>query len=184
MKNQPKGRLILASIFGIAILILIVDRVMLGGATDSAQQADAAAIADPLAPLTSPVSGPDMVTSTSSRAGYGAGALASRFETHAQVMPVELDNARDIFVASPNWSGLGVGDAELVDPDMAPSPNEMIDRYEVTAIMQQGENSGAIINDEFVRIGQVLDGYRLVEVNARSVIFETGGLRAELILDQ
>lgn len=176
MKNQPKGRLLLAAVFGLAILILVVDRLMLGGVTDATQHADAASNS-PLTPVVTSVTGTTPGPAPAAT-GFGAGALAQRFATHADATSIDADSARDIFVASPQWSGSS--ETGEVDPDLAPSPEDMIRRHEITGVIQQGTNSGAIINGTFIRRGDILDGYRLVTVNARSVVLEAGQVKVTL----
>ncbi|MCA9296512.1 MAG: hypothetical protein KC983_08340, partial [Phycisphaerales bacterium] len=144
-----------------------------------AQNADAAGSLTPVVTsVTGTAPGPGAAATST---GFGAGALAQRFAAHAESASIDVDTVRDVFVASPSWSGSS--QAGVIDPDMAPTPEEMIRRYEVTGVIQQGANSGAIINGEFVRRGGLLDGYRLVTVNARSVVLEAGQITVTLEID-
>jgi hypothetical protein len=56
-------------------------------------------------------------------------------------------------------------------------------RHHLTAIMVSGARRGsAIIDGELVRVGQTLDGYKLVEVTTRSAVFECNQQVARLVL--
>ena len=90
--------------------------------------------------------------------------------------------ARDAFTLSAAWSGGHKQSAE------GSEVSKFRKKHRLKALILHGRGQAAFVDDEFVRIGQVLDGFRLVEIDENSATFvaksEFGGGRAVLEINR
>ena len=73
--------------------------------------------------------------------------------------------ARDAFTLSAAWSG---GRKQNVEGSEV---SEFRKKHRLKALILHGRGQAAFVDEEFVRIGQVLDGFRLVELDEYSATF-------------
>ena len=59
---------------------------------------------------------------------------------------------------------------------------DFADRHELKAVASHDEGGAALIDDKYVRVGQVIDGFRLVEVSERQVTLVAGEVQVRLKL--
>ncbi len=53
----------------------------------------------------------------------------------------------------------------------------------LSATLRSGKNSMANVNGAVIKLGETIDGYRLIEVNKRSAVFIKNEHRIQLTLD-
>ena len=82
---------------------------------------------------------------------------------------LDLAAARDAFMLSAAWSGGRKQSAE------GPKVSEFVKKHRLKALILHGQERAAFVGEEFVRIGQVLDGFRLVELDENSATFVAEG---------
>lgn len=88
------------------------------------------------------------------------------------------DMVRDIF-SWPVSSGVSKPDV-IAEPDSQASARKP-PGIRLAGIIE-GEQMRAIINDQLLGIGDVIHGYRLVEISGRRVLLEAGGIRYEIAM--
>ena len=93
-----------------------------------------------------------------------------------------LAEVRDAFTLSESWSGAPRHEAE------GSQASEFRKQHRLKALILQGQEQAAFVDEAFVRIGQVLDGYRLeaLDENSATFVAEGGpsGTRVVLALDR
>jgi len=77
--------------------------------------------------------------------------------------------ARDAFTLSAAWSGGREQNAE------GSEVSKFRKKHRLKALILHGRGRAAFVGEEFVRIGQVLDGFRLVELDENSATFVAAG---------
>jgi len=113
--------------------------------------------------------------------------LAGRLALLATARRIDIDRSRDVFVPSPAWQGdFGRGGAAAaVDGPPADAENAL-DAFRRTrhlgAIVDGGSEMGAVVDGQFVRVGQFLDGMRLVHISRDSATFQSSQGQVELRL--
>ncbi len=102
--------------------------------------------------------------------------LAERLK---KLLPDEEDGAamlRDPFALPVPWSD-SVGNKERI-PDAA---GAFARRHQLKAVVVRGQDVSAQVDDSFLVPGQTMEGFRLVSINDRSVVFERDG--KQVVLD-
>lgn len=54
---------------------------------------------------------------------------------------------------------------------------------ELTSTLRAGKNSMVIVNEKVVKLGEKIEGYKLIEVKERSAVFVKNGRKTRLSLD-
>ncbi|MCP3904437.1 MAG: hypothetical protein GY715_12485 [Planctomycetes bacterium] len=174
-KRQKSG----AAIAIVCVTALAVDKVILSppaGAVASTAAAPVPAVAT--IPVTPHDDAPDIsVDGPTPRA-----VLADRFETFAAARGLDASAVPDAFQTPSEWQQ---DDRPIViDVPESAEGAEFRRRHRLTAVMANGGRGLAIIDGRGLRVGQKLDGFELVEVNKRSVVLVSAGLRVTLTLDE
>ncbi len=112
--------------------------------------------------------------------------LAGRLAMLASARSIDIDRSRDVFVPSPAWQGdFGRGGPAAMDAPPADAESAL-DAFRRTrqlgAIVDGGSEMGAIIDGQFVRVGQFLDGMKLVHISPDSATFQSSQGQVELRL--
>jgi len=105
--------------------------------------------------------------------------LAQQLEILLPDECLDLDQARDAFSLPAAW----------LDELCAPNPLGQADAaarfaksHQLKAVLIDGQNSSALVDDHLLRLGQELDGFKLVAVNESSATFAAGTKRVILKL--
>jgi len=110
------------------------------------------------------------------------GSLADRLTAFAASQELDPATTKDAFVPPESW----VVRPKPADPPPEPPPpppepaTRFGDDHTVTAVFLSDQGGGAIVNGRFLRIGGLIDGYRLVRVTASGAVLEAGGRQVEL----
>ena len=173
-----KERKIYGGLLALGVVALAVDRLS-GPPKEAAAQEDAAAL---VAPNVAGKSAPSKNSRTAdaamlARADLG---LAERLRAAANGQLVSDKSVVDVFRPSRKWSGDGGGGA-------AHSMSEA-ERFKaahrLTAVMMSGRNSRAIVDGTPLRLGESLDGFKLLSVDPGRAVLGRSGARVVLALDQ
>ena len=95
--------------------------------------------------------------------------LKERMEALLPDGELDLTAARDAFMLPAAWSG-GRNQSAV-----GSKVSEFRKKYRLKALILDGQEQAAFVGEEFVRIGQVLDGFRLVELDENSATFVAEG---------
>jgi hypothetical protein len=80
----------------------------------------------------------------------------------------------NVFAPSSAW-------VNSVEPALA-RPDQFEITHKLSAVMSSHNGGTAIVNGQFIRIGEIVDGFTLVSVGPRSAVFLKNGKRVELSL--
>lgn len=172
MKLSKKQR-VSVCVLALAVAALVADRVFLR--SDEAPPAEAGA---------APVAGLDELTGTSpsrSPAVEGRSLAARLRELSASADPSSGD-VRDAFRLSQAWLAyLSPPKPATAAPESKPKPGRPVHR--LTAVILDKDGGRAIVDGKYLRVGQELDGMKLISVSERSAVVESRGTRVELTLE-
>lgn len=161
-----KERKIYGGLFLVALCALIGDQVFSGPSRAAAADSEVVASAPVhTAPAATPVAHSAITNQ-----------LAQRLRTLDHDQALSASALSDPFKVSKIWDGAADG----------PTVNRIWafnQRHHLTAVMVSGARGGsAIIDGELVRLGQSLEGFKLIEVSTRSATFECNKQLARLTL--
>ncbi len=161
-------------ILALALISLVADRLFFGEGGSTPQQASAssqdvhvteAAVLDVIG---EPVLQSDQAT------------LAQRLKSLEGDFDLDISDFRDAFMPSKDWLG-GGSDGDKFTPDTA--GREFARLHHVTSILYVGEGKGSvIIDDQFVSVGQVFDGFTLIGITDKTAVFQLAQETVELEL--
>jgi len=173
-----------AGLLGLAAAALVVDRLWLTGGAAVPSQAQAS-IRPPDRTLPA-------VVSAASAAGEPVPAaplprapasLADRLKALAASRAVDPGSTMDAFLLPESWIVRSQPTKPLAPP--AP-PAESIRRFEdghaVTSVFFSEQGGAAIVNGKLMKVGNEIDGFKLVRVTAAGAVFASGGEEVELKL--
>lgn len=166
---------IYASVLGVALVAFALDRAFLapGGAEAGETTPDAAGDTDTVQMLPPvkliPVAAPTTRT------------LALSFRELAERRGLKLEDMSDPFTVPPHWlpdqATVRIGTSTDVSPG-----RRFLAAHQLNAVLANEQGGAAIIDGKRFRIGQELDGFRLVLIQRRSVVLEGEGVRVMLSL--
>ncbi|MHC5113197.1 MAG: hypothetical protein ACYTGP_02060 [Planctomycetota bacterium] len=168
-----------AAVAVVCVTALAVDKLILappsGASASPAPAVNAAAPALPAPPVEDPndvtIDGP------TPRA-----LLAERFESLAAEHGFDSTTVPDAFQAPAHWQP-----DETVDVPEVPDSAEAADfraKHRLTACMANGGGGIAVINGRGYRVGAMVDGYKLLKVEERSVVLDSGTTKVHLTIDE
>lgn len=178
MKLSTKQK-VYASILGLGVTGLIVDRVVLLPQESAAQLAVpvAAAVA-----LSTPVIEAARQLVSASVLSTSTVSIADELDRVAEARGFDLVRVPDAFQPSSSWS-TGQMETEAPAPDRSAVERFKQD-HTLTAVMVTESKGYAIIDGKFLLIGQEMDGFTLVAVGDRSVVLESTEARVELTISE
>lgn len=177
--SLSKQRKLYVAVLGLALGGLAVDRLLLDGGSaprraaaqlsrdEPTESADA-----PASPIASAPAGAQVVRSST---------LSSRLDELARARQLDPAQASDAFAASPAWvSTVAVKPVEKSAP---PAEDVFRKSHKLMAVVLNGGNGAAIIDDKTYVVGMEVGGYTLRSLTKRSAMFEAqDGRRVELEL--
>jgi len=161
----------LIAVFLLGLVGLVVDRVFLRpqGGPDSASADSSDSHAVPLSPAQDAPSAP--------AEAQGPG-VAERLQRAWPDREPNAAEARDPFSLAGSWlRGAGTGSSAAPDPAQA-----FAGTHPLVAVVVDGRQSYALVNDRVLKLGEQIDGFTLVSVGPKSAVFECRGQQVVLEL--
>ena len=167
-----RERKIFLGLLGLGAIALAADRLFLGpaGASAAVDEAPAAPVkAEAVAPDPAPVRPEKRATGPS---------LAQRLR--GATVRLDASSTKDAFKPSSAW---GVTPSKV--PAAASEDAQTFQAtHHITSILQAGDQAIVMIKGKTYRVGEVVDGYRVVEIRTRSVVFQGTGPAFEVSLPE
>ncbi len=168
-----------ASILGLGVIALIVDRVVLLPQESAAQPAEPV---EPAVALSTPVVEAARELVSASVLSTSTVTIADELDRVAETRGFDLVSVPDAFQPSSSWL-TGQMETEAPAPDRSVA-ERFKQEHTLTAVMVMGSKGYAIIDGEFLLMGQEMEGFTLVAVGDRSVVLESTEARVELTLPE
>lgn len=178
--KSSRERNVFIGILGVALAGLAVDRVFLGSGATGPAEASAAAEEYAVDPF-SDVLEVELVEAAD-EAEPLTSALAGRLEEFARSDQRDTGDLPDIFEPSASWRGMPSSDGAVASRPASPAEAFQA-AHRLNAVMLSDSKPGAVVDGQFLTIGQDLDGFVLTSVNERSAVFKAENEQAELALD-
>ena len=176
-----RKRKVLAVLLGLAAMVLVADRLTPGpGQAGPAQVKAAVTPGKGVRPTEVPVTNAaDEVTGDAS--GLADDSLAARLETFCREHDLDPLAVRDAFCAPQSW----LADLQPEQPMSSTQvmAQDFVRKHKLTAVATFQNVGIAVIDDEHVRVGEKLDGFRLMRVADRSAILASNGVQVKLTLN-
>jgi hypothetical protein len=180
VKPATRRTTVAFSILGVAAAALVMDKTILapGGASAATPETSAEGQAPTATENLRVVTGSP--TPGAQPAPAAKGKVASRLSIALDSPKWTPDQVIGSLRPTPDWVG---GDDPKTGSATAPGA-DFKSRHTLRAVMngRADGNGVAMIDGKAVKIGDALDGYTLVQVGARSAVFESGSLRVVLNL--
>ena len=181
-----RERTIILSVLGVAVAALLLDQ-LLGGpsvtgpsaaAADTGEAEPTAAVADgteAAAPVLPPSGDP---------LASNAGSVTQQLEYFRQSQQLTLANIGDAFHPGQEWlAAQQETEAETAENLPQYAADLFAREHSLSAVMKGSQGGYAIIDGRIVRLGDHLDGFRLVSVSDNAVIMAAKDARVVLKLD-
>jgi hypothetical protein len=174
-----KSKLISLAALGLAVAALLVDRLALGPDGAPPKSAEAATAARPAATST------PSATPASAAAPAAPGAapvrLADRLKALAAAPNLDPLHARDAFMPPESWLAQSRAPETAASAPAADPAEKFIREHKLTSVLMAGDGGIAMVNSKALRVGQEVDGFKLVRLEPGSAVFR-GGDDAEVKL--
>ena len=169
-----KERKVLLGLLGSAGLILAIDQLLLSPPSGARASTGSPATLTPANPT--PASASDTRKPGATTQGLSQQAARQWNEKlHAALGDQEVEHDLNPFaevVATAN-------DAREAGPM---SVEAFVSQHQLSLVLLSGDTSVAMVNGKPVRLGEEIEGYRLISVDSRSAVFQSGTQTAELSL--
>ena len=166
---------IYASVLGVALVGFALDRTLLApdGAAAGETTPPAATGMDTVSIMATPM--PIPVAAAPTRT------LALSFRELAARRGLKLEDISDPFTVPNHWLP---DEASIpIETSTGVSPGRRyLASHQLNAVMENAQGGSAIVDGKRLRIGDELDGFRLVLIQRRSVVMEGEGVRVTLAL--
>jgi hypothetical protein len=175
--KTTRERTVLIAVLSVAGLGLLVDRVVIGSDVTGPAQSSAGVI-DALDADAAVLPAPPQMPVVDKAPGV---TFAMRLRRIAQASAdTDPGQVRDAFTPGPGWSSTASAKGGATDNQRRQAAEKFKSSHRLEAVLMTGNNHCAVIDGRTVYLGQTLDGYRLVAVHERSVVFQGDGVRVEL----
>ena len=178
---KTKRQKILLGVLGLALTVFLADRVYLGMSPAGPAQAEASEVADTMGVLPDRVAALSRGEAATIGTGRPESELVKRLDAVRAAHLVQLEEVTDVFRPSQAWAGPAPQTETPVNSDEIRA-DEFAQDHRLEAAVVSSKGSIAIVNGWCLKIGQELDGFKLVSVGRDSVVFVSGAARATLRL--
>jgi hypothetical protein len=171
-----KSRIAALAALGLAVLALAADRLWIGSGETSPRPAAAssAPVATALAPAAPTGSAP---AAGNVSAATGRASVADRLKQLAAGKNLDADGVKEAFAPAESWM-VQVAAPPAVAEEAAPKPSDPVesfaDTHKLTSVLISGSGGIAMVNGKMLRMGQEIEGYRLVGLAPGSATFRSG----------
>jgi hypothetical protein len=175
-----KSKLALLAMLGLAVAAFLVDRFVLGtagpskaaGSNEAAPKTVGAAAAGPASAAPTPAAKPVEAVETS-RPPAGP-SVADRLKALASRMPnLKGAAARDALALPASWVTTVKTPDDPVPPATDPA-GRFLQEHRLTAVLIADNGGLAIINGKPIRVGEEIDGFRLLRLAPGYAVFQFG----------
>ena len=171
-----KQRIVLLGLLGLAGVAFAVDYLILPAPAAAPKPAAAssplpARPIGPGAPAARPASAPPAATAAP------ASTLADRLRRAGEGLDMDPMNLKDAFVPPESWLArpqTPAGPAAAPAAPVADSADQFVHEHKLTSVLIDSDGGIAIVNDKVLRVGQEIDGYRLVRLAPGTALFTSG----------
>lgn len=173
-----KRQKMMVGVVGLGLVALTADKLMLGGGQTGPSQANAAVGFAPSAadgsarPKTAGAKGSELLDNS----------LASRLDVMRETLGMDLGATNDAFCPSKTWLSDLRPEERIVTSSDEVRVIDFSRAHELKGVITGGEGGAAYIDDKYVRMGQVIDGFRLVKLGYRMAVLESNGVAVVLRL--
>lgn len=179
--NASRQRKLAVGLLGLALAALVVDRTVLSPA--GAEAAPPAAAAPASTPAAAPAAPATTENSTPGNPRKPAQpSVNERLDRALSTPKWSTEELLGSLRPSPKWAADPGSTGDTGDPSLA-----FDKKHQLKAVMgsrDKDENRVALVGGQPLRVGDTLDGMRLVSVGARSAVFEAGSVRVVLSLPE
>src|SRR5256885_961384 len=174
-----KERKIYGGLLALGLVALVIDRCSGGPKEAAAQQEDAAAL---VAPNVAGKTAPSKNARTSEGAILARSdiSLAERLRAATNGQLVSDKSVVDVFRPSRKWAG----DAGGSEAHVLSDAERFRAAHRLTAVMMSGRSSRAIVDGTPLRLGESLDGFKLLSVDPAKAVLGRNGASVALALEQ
>jgi len=171
----------LFAVLALAVAALLFDWIFLRGGAAGPTQANASVGAvEEVEPPPPPASPSEPPAGAGEKPDTEPPPLADRLQTVARTLALDPTRMRDAFVPSEDWL------SELKPPEPVAAPPDPAEgfgqRHSLSSVILMGAGGSAVVDGRAVRVGQELDGFRLLRLTPTGAIFQSGDRQVELRL--
>jgi len=175
-----KRQKVMVAVLGLGVAALAVDKVLLG---EEQAGPPSAQLAAPPGPVATPAPIPSASATTPGHNIVAEiSALAAGLDGVRDALALDLSDTPDAFCPSETWLWDLRPSEQIVTSSQEVRVIGFSQRHTLKAVVTHGKGGAAYIDDKYVRVGQVIDGFRLVKVSDRMVTLKAGGVQVELKL--
>lgn len=175
-----KAHKVLFAVLALAVAVLLIDWLFLRGDATRPSEARGSVSAPPAETAAPPPPSPEPPAVADAKPDADAPTPADRLRTAAQTLGLDPTDTREAFTPSEDWL------SELKPPEpVAPQRDPAEDfarQHRLTSVILIGTGGSAVVDGRAVRVGQELDGFRLVRLTSAGAVFQAGDSQVELRL--
>jgi len=174
----PGRQRVLLVVLGLSLTGLAADRLVFGTSRIGPNQAAAA----PADGVPVPLLQAQVAEKKTDRISESApGTLVARLDCLRREQGLEPAACQDAFCPSPSW----LADLQPQEPPGSDQQRarEFVQRRRLKAVLRSANGGAAIIDDQYLTVGQTLDGFQLLRVGDRSAVLVSDRAHVTLELD-
>lgn len=177
---RSRKRKVYVAVLALALVALGVDRLVLSPGRTGPKEGEAAT---PRSARTDPAADAGVSGDAGRQTTPPAEIICERLADLAKRENLDLANVADAFRPGPKWrKGPPPRAKGPAPPPETPPAEEFKKRHKLVAVMADDEGGKAVIDDVCLRVGDTLDGLKLVAVGDGSAVFAWKDVRVELRL--
>ena len=172
-----KQQKVYAGLLVLGLIALVLDRcVFTPASADASDQASDLLIAKPAQSKTESSAPARKATSTAPTGN----AVAQKLTQLSESMHLPGAAVRDAFCPAPAWAADGAPKTPGAPKGITAETPNFEQTHTLIGVMLSGSSAAAMVDGTLVRVGQSIDGYRLVSVSKGRAIFRSGEVTATL----
>ncbi len=176
---MTRERKILATILTVGAGALLVDRALQSGEPAAADAAVLVAQSGPA--MDADTMTPPAAATVAASPDQGP-SVAQRLARTAERLAIDPGQVQEAFNPPASWLQQTAEAANGAEQPLSAQARQFAQRHRLEAVVLSGDASFVVINGMTLRRGQSLDGLLLVDIQSRSVVFESPQMRVTLRL--
>jgi hypothetical protein len=162
-----KSKVISLAALGLAVAAMLVDRLVVGPDAAAPKSAEATIASRPAAPAAPAAPATTVPASAPIR-------LADRLKVLAEAPNLDPLHARDAFVPPESWLAQPKTPETAAAAPAADPAEKFIHEHKLTSVLTAGDGGIAMVNGKVLRVGQEVDGFKLVRLEPGCAVFRGG----------